>query len=126
MEVLQADDRERRMTKESMSAMPHLIVNAKMNKPQAPSPVPPPPSGPQGPSLQAPPAPQQAPVPQMPPVAQGPEPEMEKPKAEKGSFPIKLIASIQMIYASEQQKQLQLQGSMAQGMGLKPGWGGAG
>jgi len=51
---------------------------------------------------------------------------MPEPVLDKGAFPIKIIASIQAIYANEQQKQERLQGSMAQGMGLKPGWGGAG
>jgi hypothetical protein len=49
----------------------------------------------------------------------------EKAKViDRGEFPIKIIASIQQIYASEQMKQDRLQGNLAQGMGLKPGWGG--
>lgn len=43
----------------------------------------------------------------------------------KGALPIKVIASIQAIYAKEEQMQLQLAGVPA-APGLQPGWGGKG
>jgi hypothetical protein len=65
--------------------------------------------------------PMQAPVPA--PQAAPPVPQEEK-APDKGSFPIGIIAAIQSIYMIEQQKQERLQGNLADGMGLKSGWGG--
>ena len=117
------------MTRESLAALPEIIGKSKsapgMNQVSTLAPGAPP-SGAQG--FSPPPSNLQggAPAAAQP---QAPKPgtiPMPDPELDKGAFPIKIIASIQSIYANEQQKQERLQGSMAQGMGLKPGWGGAG
>jgi len=54
------------------------------------------------------------------PLPQGEE--YKPPK--KGGLPIGVIASIQLVYAREEQKQDRLQGT--QQLGLQPGWGGQG
>ena len=55
----------------------------------------------------------------------GPPPIPPMPVQEKGGLPIKVIASIQGIYAKEEQKQAALQG-LDPGLALQPGWGGQG
>ena len=121
------------MTKESMAVLPalmHANDPKPAKKPQLspipaqPPAVPPPPAGAPG---FIPPKPASAPIQGM--QAPPPNPAMAppipgNPDPGKGAFPIKLIASIQLIYVQEQQKQDRLSGNMAQGMGLKPGWGG--
>ena len=111
------------MTAETAAVMPQLM-NGPEEAPQEVSPAlppggaSPPSSGGQGFIEAPPPAPQgMAPMP-LPAVP-------TKPKLEKGQFTIKVVASIQQIYMMEQQKQDRLQGNLSQGMGLKPGWGGA-
>jgi len=52
-------------------------------------------------------------------------PEPYKPP-KKGGLPVGVIASIQAVYAQEQDKQDRLQGVQQNGMQLQPGWGGQG
>lgn len=59
----------------------------------------------------------------MPP--QQPQMPMMPPPPPKGGLPIKIIASIQGIYAKEEQKQMALQG-LDKSLSLQPGWGGQG
>ena len=117
------------MTPETQAALPHILSQSSAPNPAAT----PPPAGPRGfmPTMAPPQAPGQIQAPPPSPFmgSQGggrPEPvEPANPKLDRGKFPIKIIASIQMIYAQEQAKQERLQGNIAAGMGLKPGWGGA-
>lgn len=104
------------MTRQSLAVMPEIIARSKQ-PPPAPQMQPPPVQPTQKPPMQPPQVQQpgmQAPMPVVP----------TKKPVEKGEFPLKVIASIQQIYAMESQKQERLQSNMAQGMGLKPGWGG--
>jgi hypothetical protein len=57
------------------------------------------------------------------PLPQQQAPAYKPPK--KGGLPVGVIASIQGVYAREQEKQDRLQG-VQQGMALRPGWGGQG
>jgi hypothetical protein len=104
------------MTKESAAVMPEIMASSM--QPQAKQaqtmPVAVPPKAVAAPQSSAPMGMQQA----LPVV------EDQKRPIEKGTFPMKIIASIQQIYAAEQQKQDRLQGNLAQNMALKPGWGG--
>jgi len=54
-----------------------------------------------------------------------PAPIPEPATPEKGKLTIGVIASVQAIYAREEQKQLQMKGQM-QPAPLQPGWGGQG
>lgn len=73
-----------------------------------------------------------APAPASPPAGAGggftppmtvPAPVEKKPQ--KGALAIGVVASIQGVYAREEQKQLQLQG-LGKDVGLQSGWGGQG
>ena len=115
------------MTKESMAAMPEIMAMSRMKgvqpQQQQPSPALPPAGSPPPAGVQGFNAPPPAPLPQGMQAPMSTVPEKKKP-IDKGEFPIKIIGSIQMIYATEQAKQDRLQGNLAQGMALKPGWGG--
>jgi hypothetical protein len=71
-----------------------------------------------------------APAPVSPPTGAGggfspPAPAIAETAPRKGGLPVGVIASIQEVYAKEEQKQMALQG-LDKSLSLKPGWGGQG